>query len=196
MATDLEIVNFALSEIGEGTLDSFPENNNRISEIALTHFSRSIDEVLSLYPWADAMERASLASSSFSSSFEYTVGYEIPSDCIKIYSINEDYDWKNSDTYVVEGNYILTNSETPIDVKYTKRIPVASMGVGLINITSKWLAINMCVSLTNDFKLKNNLLQTFEQIHLPRAKYFDASQNNAKRKRPQSAWINARTNRR
>jgi len=192
MASDLEIVQWALSELGDKEINSYPNSNNRAAEIAETHFSRSLDETLALNPWNEAMKNVQVATgSSFSGSLEYSQSYAIPSDNIQLYSINEE-EYKYTENYDIQGQWILANNADSIYLKYTKRINASEMSTNLAHLFSLVLAKNMCMTLTKNGKLKASIVEMVEKIYLPRYKYKDGRSKHTATKMRKSNWINAR----
>lgn len=189
---DIDVVNLALAELGELSLTTFPDSTSRAADLCNTYFSSSLVETLEYYPWNEAVVRETIATSSYSASFEYDVAYEIPSNSIDIISINENDINMPSSYYEIQGDYILTNEAGGINLKYSKHINANEMTDRVARIFALVLAKNICIPLTANAQLKNNLLNRLEQIELPRAKYKQGSTQKLKKHYTNSRWITSR----
>jgi len=195
MATDKDIVNYALMELGELSVDTFPNPNNRAAEIANTYFSSSKLETQELFYWNESIQRVTLSTSSYSASFEYNNAYEIPSNSIDIISVNENYIDSPSAYYAIEDGYILTDEQGgDINVKYVKEINSTDMSNRVARIFGMVLAKNICIPLTGNGNLKNSIIDRLEKLELPRARYKQGATQNIMKAHPKSKWLGARNN--
>lgn len=115
MASVVDVCNTSLSNIGHGAsvVSIDPLDGSAYAAHCARFFPIARDEALEEHPWRFAVKRSLLAlSGTEPSSWAYQ--YAIPSDYIRALSIlPEDYgsDIEGTEDYVVEGDYIMTNTE-------------------------------------------------------------------------------------
>ena len=189
--TNLEICNIALSEIGDKSITTFPDSTNQAASVCELHFSRSLDETLGLTYWSDATTQSIVESSSFHTPI-YSQSYAIPSDCIDVISVDET-EIEQSERYELQGDYILSNNgDSSVVLKFIRRITASEMSHRLAHLFGMVLAKNICMTLTKNARIKQELITMIEQLYLPRYKYKDGRQSKPQDKRRRSNWIRAR----
>lgn len=116
MASQVEIVNNALVEIGEATITSI-DQGTRAARAAKRVWHNIRREMLRRYRWNFAKKRATLAPDATAPAFGYTYAFTVPSDflaMIGIYDGNEDLRnyTATGQPYNMEGRTILYNEAT------------------------------------------------------------------------------------
>jgi hypothetical protein len=102
------ICNAALIPLGADTIMSLTEDS---AEAKLCHnlYETVRDEVLSAFPWACALTRASLARSSAAPVFGFSHRYALPFDCLRVVQMQDQelYPWREA-----AGRALETDAET------------------------------------------------------------------------------------
>ena len=115
MPSAVEIANLALYQIGDSTITSFDDGNNR-ANIVKAYYPVARDSVLEEHSWNFAEKRATLARVGGSTpEFDFDYFYQIPTDCLRVRKTDDsDYEWK------VEGDKLLSDA-TIVKILYTKK---------------------------------------------------------------------------
>ena len=129
MASDVEVVNLALTLLGEARIMSLDDDVKPARE-AKAIFTIVRDALLSGYNWSFAKTRALLPALADVPPFEFSVKYQLPSDCLRIVMAGEFYvgidltDYRGSpvEEYTIEGRELLCNWSAPLQLKYIRRI--------------------------------------------------------------------------
>lgn len=112
--TKLELINSALSRCGVEPLTSL-DVQNKAAKVALTQYNLSLLECLNDTTWNFAIARIELSQSG-EPVFGYNAKYDLPSDCIRVISVD------GQEPYKVEGKTIVTNTLELIKIKYLKLV--------------------------------------------------------------------------
>ena len=191
MASETDICNWALSELGVATIANLDENS-QAARVCNVRYEAVRDEVLRAFPWNCAQKRATLGQDSDSPSFEYDYSYALPSDCLRCRYlvdsanniIGDDYPWR------IEGRHILTDL-SEVNLVYTYRLTVVDDMDSLLRAAiSARLAAEIAYPLT-----KSNSLQEVKfKFYL--MKLVEAEHGNAQEGRPRKEatdpWLTAR----
>jgi hypothetical protein len=191
--TNLELINLSLSVLGEYILDEFPKANNRISSIIQNVYSSSYEKTLYDHAFQETIKTDVIASSSVASSGSiYGVAYDQPADCLYLLSVNENL-VTPGDNYEMMNNQILVNDSGPISIKYVRNdLPLEQHTFLFLECFKMNLAINACVSITNNMNMRNDLISLYENQILPRSRFKNDYNQNFYRKRPLTRWGTAR----
>jgi hypothetical protein len=127
-ASDVSIVNIALSALGEARILSLDDNLKQARE-AKTIYEAVRDSLLAAYNWSFAKTRVQLSALASPPAFGYGVQYQLPTDCLRLLFVNEEYagldltDYRGSptDLYTIEGRRILTDIGAPLNIRYIKQ---------------------------------------------------------------------------
>lgn len=195
------------------------------------------NEVLALHPWNEAITQALVLQDATAPLFEFNYKYALPTDCLRVLSIDEDIQhWEVQGGYVVTskrvmpdqyqvgneyeaGQYLSYNSVTYLidtgftatawatdvanltsqtgDYGYVKMTYIrqltdpADFSVKLRGAIVHKLAIKIATSITNNPKVKLDLVNEFERLVMPQARSVDAMQGRIKTNY-NSEWLRAR----
>lgn len=114
MASDVDVANAALTELGQDRitgLDQSVERARCIREI----FEEQRDATLADHPWSFAMTRAALSRLASAPAFGWDYQYQLPTDCLIVREIHPE------GAYSVEDGKLLSNAEE-VSVRYTRRV--------------------------------------------------------------------------
>lgn len=129
MASSVDIVNLALTLLGEERISSIDDDVKPARE-AKAVYDIARDAALAGYDWAFAFDRASLSALADAPAFEYSLQYQLPSDCLRLRYVGDHYvgidmtDYRGAPTeeFTIEGRKILTNLSAPLHIKYVTRV--------------------------------------------------------------------------
>lgn len=109
MTTPTELANMALAHLGQARISDFSERSP-----AAEHCRRAFDHVRRLclrdYDWNFAIRRATLTAAEATPEFDWGYEYPLPSDCLRVISVNQRPGGTRLTDYAVEGRAILSNS--------------------------------------------------------------------------------------
>lgn len=122
MAADIDIINAALSKLGEQALLAITDNSPP-GKLANRTYADLRDALLREFPWNFATKRTSLAADVATPAWGFSFQYSLPGDCLRLIALNNqsDLNWRN------EGGKIVTDMEAPLEIMYVGETPVASM---------------------------------------------------------------------
>jgi hypothetical protein len=105
----ITIANLALSQIGEQTIQSFQQENNKNAEIIRLIFNPILEQVLRNHNWSCATYRRQLARTTKNPPFGFAYSYQLPADpkCLKVLYLDDVHA-----QFKVEGKEILTDRES------------------------------------------------------------------------------------
>lgn len=115
MASEVEIVNIALTRIGEKTILVLTDDSDR-ARAANVLYAPTRDEVLAAFPWNFSIQRATLAQLAGAPVYGFKFAYQVPADALRVLETDlDDAPWRR------EGNTILSDRSS-VAVKYIARI--------------------------------------------------------------------------
>ena len=165
-----DIVNLALTAIGNDPINSI-DNTDSKSVKCKTHYYNVVEQVLRSGNWSVASARASLARLTDAPEYGYLYAYELPGDCIKLRSMEnqEIYSWEKS------GSRVLTDSEE-CKVKYTREINDVSEFDSLLTATIvALLASRLATVFKADPQIANSQFAIYRDL-LAEAKLVDGAE--------------------
>lgn len=191
MATVIDIVNVALTLLGESRIVSLLDNSKPARE-ANAIYEQVRDSLLAGHTWSFAKTRAQLPALVTPPLFEYSYAFQLPSDCLRVVMVGEYYvgvdltDYRGSPTeeFTIEGRQILTNLGAPLNLKYVKRVEDSTQfSANFVACLSARLAEKLAEPLTQSdskraraesaFKDELKLAIRSNAIELPPQKFAD-----------------------
>ena len=121
MTDAVSICNLALQRVGAKSIANLSENStagracNRI-------YTQARDSELRSHDWSFARERVKIAADSTAPTFGFTKRYQLPADCVRIQPTNGTNATPNQEDFQIEGRFVLTDTGSPINLVYTKRV--------------------------------------------------------------------------
>ena len=151
----VSICNYALSSLGS-KLITLLDNSTHEGRQCLARYEPTRDALLEMFNWTFAKAQVELARSATNPVYGFGYKYLLPSDCIKVRSMEETAE------YEVVGKHIHTSSETAT-ISYTKREEDETFYSSLFCILfSMRMAKDLCMPLTGS----KSLLQRVEGEYL------------------------------
>ena len=171
------ICNMALGELGAKEISSLTDGSTAAA-LCSRHYDQTVDEVLAMADWKCAMARKQLAASSETPDFEYDYQYPLPTNpyCLRVRAMCLDDGSELEADWTREGDMLLTNQDECY-IKYIKRV-TDPMKFEPLLVTAIYLqlAIKFAPKLQKDTADKGRLIEEFEKLVLPRAKYATAKE--------------------
>lgn len=161
--SDTNIANLGLRllKIDPVTSISPPDANSKAAASAAAWYDQARRETLEAHPWNFASKRMEIASEADAPAFEYTTKYELPADYIRMNRIGENWDDPEID-YEIEGDYILCDVETPLQLVYVYDFTVVSkMSPKFIGSMAFKLAALMGYEMTGNQSLVTTMNEQF-----------------------------------
>lgn len=129
MASDVDLVNRALTKIGAQRITSLSDDIEA-ARTAASLFDIVRDAELRARNWNFAMARASLAALLTTPAWGFDLEYQLPSDCLRVVQVDEylhgnsltNYREVSEAAYQIEGRKILTNLAAPLPIRYVSRV--------------------------------------------------------------------------
>jgi hypothetical protein len=191
MAAQIDIVNRALVLIGEPQLTTL-DDDTKTGRLARDDYDATRRAVLRDHYWNFAVRRVSIAASSTAPEWGFSLAYPLPADYLRIIEVygGDTNAWKieGSDT---DGRVIVTDLESPIDVRYiTDHTNVERMDVLFREALSARLAMDWAMSITKAATVQERMTALYME-KMREARAVDG-QEGTPDEWIASDWINAR----
>lgn len=162
-SSSTQIVNLALTRIGQKTVTSLDDVNNA-AILAKLHYDDTRRAVLRTLPWKFALKRASLAALVAAPVYEWDHAYQLPSDALYVVStsMDQDGDGGTGETWDVEGRTIVTDAGSPIKILYIKDEDDVSLFDPLfVDVLAERLAAELVYGITKQAAMRDRHLQVY-----------------------------------
>ncbi len=152
MASDTDVVNSALSKLGERPILTIGEASPA-GRIAGRTYNDIRDALLREFPWNFATKRASLAASAAAPVWGFARKFVLPADNLRLIEIKNsgDQEWRN------EGGAIVTDMTAPLEIRYVARVPVDSMDSAFRDALAARLAMEWAEPLAQTTTVVNSM---------------------------------------
>lgn len=165
----LKICNSALIKLGASKIDSLLDSN-KAAVLCNEQYSKMRDRLLMSHYWNFAIKRASLVEDATSPAFEWENRFVLPTDFLR--AISTEY---NSDEWVIEGGYLLTN-ESEINLKYIAKITTTTEFTPTFDEALAYMiAAELAYPLVQSRSLSQDMWKKAEQV-LRDTRSFDAQE--------------------
>ncbi len=156
-ATDVDIANQALIEMGMDTITSLDEQN-RTARTMRQLFDRTRDKVNAMQHWGFAITHAALAESPEYSKGEAVEGqwyesrFPLPSDYLKLMAV------QYCSRYRVVGKSIVADAGAPLRIAYIQRIEdIGKWPVLVADVVAANLAMSSALRLTGQRQVRRSM---------------------------------------
>ena len=177
MASIVDICNSALNLLGASTISALTEDSKN-ARLCNQRYPAVRNRVFRSHNWNCLIKRIQLAQDSTGPVVEYTYGYTLPTDCLRVLKIHNgttDSIESNLD-YKVEGRKIVTNEGTIYLVYIALDTDPNTYDSYLAESISHQLAADLCYAITNNSTLANNYMARADE-RLREARFIDATEN-------------------
>jgi hypothetical protein len=136
------------------------------------------NRVFRSHNWNCLIKRVQLAADSTGPVVEYTYGYTLPSDCLRVMAINTGStdSIKSALDYKVEGRKIVTDETTVYLLYVAIDTDPTNYDAYLYEAIAHQLAADICYAVTNNSTLANNYMNRADE-RLREARFIDATEN-------------------
>ena len=188
MASKLNIINQALSKLGEPPIESLSEDTKQARE-ALLIYDDKRQTLLQEHKWNFAIKRAALAALPAAPLYEYEGAFQIPTDSLRVISL----EFENDGQWEVEGQTILSHQTGTINIKYISDVVSEDLMTAQFRETfAAFLAWSLAESLVKTSTVKDQLGQEYSD-KLRTARSMDGAEADSYiREISKGSWINAR----
>ena len=184
MASDTDIFNLALNELGENRIIEIGEDSKagRISDLI---YNDTRDAVLREHPWNFAIKRVELALLLTTPAFEFANEHQLPSDFIRILKTDDDFV-----PHRIEGGKLLSDNDI-VFIEYIARITDPTLFDTLFVET---LSVRLAAKMAYNISDNNTLTQLLEQKYRDRLRQARAmdGQEGTPRTIEADQWLNTR----
>jgi len=193
MATQVDIANGALANMGEELIVSF-DDTSKAAQLVKNRYNIVRKEILRRHPWKSVSDRQRLAVQTAKPVFGRLFRHSLPPRTLRIWRVLDlqgigtspeslclDESWKR------EGDVIISNSND-IGIEFVKdESNTQRFDDMLAQVISAKLAVDISYAITQDLDLKKHLFSEFIEI-LAKAKSVDAKEE-APRELRADSWI-------
>lgn len=195
---DILVVNKALIKIAETPIDSLENAESKASRTMKILLPQAKRSVFKQHPWNCLRERYIVTVSADTPPFGFAYKYVLPADCLRPLAIQDGrgtyipfYEASyggtidNQKQYVIEGKYILTNTEPQtsnnqnkvgLNFVYTKNPDnLNELDPDVVELLAYYLAIETAYTFTGSVSLKQQLI-TEQEAMLKRARANNAQE--------------------
>lgn len=171
MASEVEIVNVALTLLGEERISSLDQDTKPARE-AKAIFTINRDALLAGYNWSFAMTRAAIPALGSVPAFGYSLEYQFPSQALRMVQIDEYYygadltDYRSAPTehFTIEGRKILTDLGAPLKIRYVTRITDPTLFIpNFTKSLGSYLAVDLAEPLTQSRGKREDALESLSR---------------------------------
>lgn len=155
--SNVAIANRALSKLGVNRITSFADDSKPARAIAAC-FDIVRDAELRRRKWKFSLARNELAALADEPAFGYAYQYQLPSDCLRVWSVGEvapgavigEYHTSlDAPEWQIEGRVILTDYGAPVKIRYTRRVEdPAQFDAAFVEALASRLAMECADELT------------------------------------------------
>ena len=174
-----EIANYALIKIGEKTISDIDDDTIKTARICKRYFDQVVREVGRTTEWNCLKTRVILAPLTSTPDFEWDYKHQLPSNCIRVIEILNEY--KIPVSYEINGDKILSDTET-IQLTYLNEEKDTTIFDPLfVDCVVTLLAAYISRAIKGSDDTGRILMQEYEQVVLPRARTTDRRERRRRR---------------
>ena len=191
MATIAGINNTALQLIKNSKTIVSLGDGTKESNACNVIYAELRDNLLAMHNWNFATKRLKLPRLTNAPAFEWTYGYQLPSDFIRVSMLSDNSSGTGTVAYKIEGDQVNTDA-ADLYLKYVYQVTdpnlmIPSFRLALSKFISSYLAVALAQSASRSVELRKEFFRT----DLPLARSIDAMQDPAD-SLPESSWVTSR----
>jgi microcystin-dependent protein len=178
MASETAIANQALSRLGETGISSFDANTPNAITVRL-HYDTVRDSLLRAHPWNFATGRAELTQLATTPDFGWAYQYQLPSDWLRLSTLNGTEAKLAEVLYTIEGEKLLTDT-SEAKVTYVKRVTDTTLFDALfVDVLILRLAAAIAIDVTQSKTKRDEMLAGAERM-LNEGRFVDANETDTR----------------
>ena len=177
MASVVDICNSALNLLGASTISALTDDNKN-ARLCNQRYEPVRNRVFRGHNWNCLIKRVQLAQDSTGPVIEYTYGYTLPSDCLRVLKVHNGTtdSIESALDYKVEGRKIVTDEGTIYLVYVALDTDPTNYDIYLYEAVSHQLAADLAYAITNNSTLANQYMSRADE-RLREARFIDATEN-------------------
>ena len=177
MASVVDICNSALNLLGASTISALTEDTKN-ARLCNQRYEPIRNRVFRSHNWNCLIKRVQLAQDSTGPVIEYTYGYTLPSDCLRVLKVHNGTTDSIASAldYKVEGRKIVTDEGTVYLVYVALDTDPTNYDSYLYEAVSHQLAADLAYAITNNSTLANQYMSRADE-RLREARFIDATEN-------------------
>ena len=177
MASVVDICNSALNLLGASTISALTEDTKN-ARLCNQRYEPIRNRVFRSHNWNCLIKRVELAQDSTGPVIEYTYGYTLPSDCLRVLKVHNGTTDSIASAldYKVEGRKIVTDEGTVYLVYVALDTDPTNYDSYLYEAVSHQLAADLAYAITNNSTLANQYMSRADE-RLREARFIDATEN-------------------
>ena len=189
MASEVDICNIALSNLGEKSITARTDANQR-ARACDNRFDDVRDLALRSHIWNCALKRAQLTASATAPVWGFDYAYPKPAEMLRLIAVSENTSGDNSYAFKIEGDNIVTDAST-LYILYIERVTdTAKFDSMLIQAIALRLATEIAQDITGKTELKNSLMDKYREV-LSESRSADAAEGTPQ-KIEADLWLQSR----
>jgi hypothetical protein len=186
-ATITTICNLALSKIGARKIIDITEESNEARACKM-FYVECRDEVLRSHRWNFAIKRDTLSEPAAEPAFGWKHGFEIPTDCLRVFECNGWELSRREGNWEIEGRLIMVDEDSA-DIRYIRRIEDANLFDSIfVEAFATRLGAAITMPINGSGPMAAEMLKQYEGLTSSKARRIDATESRPRR-RP--AWQNS-----
>ena len=184
------IINRALQILGSPPVANI-QANDRGARAMNTAYKPVLFSILQENYWYFAIKRAKLPADTEKPVHTWTNKFRLPGDFIMLAPDDQLSQFPDPAERIVEGDFILSNDDGPLDIRYiTTSITESSFPALFAEGFSAQLAVMTCEQITQSTSKQRNAIAIYDrQINLAKKRNFILIE---KPRAPKSVWLSAR----
>ena len=169
MASRIDIINLALTRIGESRILELDEDSKAADE-ARAVYDLLLDSELMANRWGFALRRAALPASLPAPAWGYAYRYQVPADSLSVVYVQdqeppalEDFRSSRFAPWQIEGRSIVTDITAPLNVLYVARVDNPDeWDAAFRDAFSFKLAEVLAIPISGDTGIRDRMAQAYE----------------------------------
>lgn len=165
MASTIEICNQALTKIGSTRITSLLDDSKQAASLnAIYDIKRQAE--LAAHPWVFAMGRAQLPALATAPLFGWAREFPLPTDFLRMVEVGEYFVLYQPDVvlFEIEGNSILCDEGSPLNIRYVKNITNAGLFTALfVEVLACRLAAELAEDITQSLSKRQAAEEAYEK---------------------------------
>ncbi len=164
-SSSTQIVNLALTRIGQKPVTSLNDDVNNAAQLARIHYDDTRKAVLRAVPWKFALQDAELAALAGAPVYKWAYAYQLPALALYVVSTSMDDDGAGGtgELWDVKGRTIVTNASPPIRITYIEDVEdVSRFDPLFVDVLAERLAAELVYGITKQAAARERHLKIYE----------------------------------
>lgn len=178
--TEADVVSLALSHLGEPGIENL-ETDNTVRAIKVRRqYEHSRDALMRGHPWNFAVTRATLTEAAEAPDFGPEYAYDLPTDCLRILTLNGIEAETGQSFYTIESGKLLTDADEALVTYIRKVTDPTEWDANFVEAFALKLASDIALDITQSTEKAGLCLAKFQNVALPEAQLTNTQEDDAK----------------